>query len=327
MAKKQNELLYIKILSLIAEDISQPRICQLLKISRQNFNFYKKQLIFKGLISSQDGGFISLNTITEEGKTYLVKASCKSINRDSSVTFTGAGQIPQIEYGHFDNIHQLSFLFNIRREAALWMPNETQLNNDVKKNFDRFGDIGITIFKGRGDKAVSLQMQLRILARDPHEATWRAYQKVMGFAQYLMESVGFDLGYPVLNRKPHYTIKGDPAVDEISKRMLIHTDRGHIDRSHDTGEMEYYTPDRAKRYIEMPDTLEELKTKVDAGLSIDRELIDAINSLTDSNTALKEAIRGSIGAMGSPAAQQPQRAPDAPQEQQKEDVYGPPMYS
>lgn len=290
MSKAINHEMYVRILRLIMDGESQPMICKYLKISRQNLNFYIGKLRLWGFIRSQDGGAITLNEITDKGKEYIINKTCKSDLRGSHETFTD-----QADLGHFDNIHDLSFIFNIREYAEIWMPNEKQLNNDVKVRSDMFGDTRITIFYGKNNKAVSLQMQIRIKADDPHEATWRAYQKVMAFAEYLYKTVGITLGYPVMNRKPHYTIIGDAAVNEISKRMIIHTDKGHIDRSHDTGEMEYYTPERAKQYIQMPEILESLNAKVDQSIQTDAQMITAINKLAESNISLKDAIMQGMG--------------------------------
>lgn len=305
MPKKGDKTIIIRLLTLINDGVCQAKYPAYLGLSRQNIQYWLKMMRQDGLIVIQVKGFTVINEITELGKDYLVKNVKNLVKIPGTATpaiFTGSDK----EAPRFHNIHDLSFLFDIRKEAEIWMPNETTLNNDVKARWDWFGDTRITVFHGKNGKAVSLQLQTRIEDDNPHRATWLAYQRAGRFSQMLTERLGIELGFPVLNRRPHYTIRGDKAVDEISKRMTIHTDVGHIDRSHDTGEAEYYTPDNAEKYLKMPMTLDEHSQKLDT--------INATLQRMETNGQQQTEILGRVANVlegKAPAPQEP-KAPDKP---------------
>lgn len=250
--KQKNLSMYLNILDNLAPEelgLCPTLLAKRLKISTANLHFYIVKLLKDGYIIPGLRGRIKLYHITEPGLRELAKLRIKVCPSESMQTL--------IPNPSFDNLHNLSFKFNIKKHGFIWMANETQLNGMIKK-YDWFKDDLITLYGGK-DYYTSLEIRMRIMADSPHEAIWKAYQRAFRLADMIMDTYGIELGYPVINRKPHFTITNDRTIEDISQKQRIYTDIGHIDRSHDTGHLEYYNPELAKDYIKMPLTLAEVR--------------------------------------------------------------------
>jgi len=216
---------------------------------------YLSALESRGLISASFRGRIKPYVLTQEGLEFLRDSGSKRFLSGGLDELLKSFTLSAIQTPRFEELHNLSFKFDIRRLGDIWMPNEVQLNNWVKK-YDWFGDALVSVY-GKS----SLEVRFKVKCRDPHEATWRAWNQVLRFAEAFQRAYGVELGYPVMNRRPvHYTHRSDGAVEELSKGGVTYVEGvGHIDRSKDTGELEYYSPEDSKKYILLPRSVDEIK--------------------------------------------------------------------
>jgi biotin operon repressor len=72
MAKNKNDVLYLRLLTVISEGVCQAKMPKLLGISRQNLQYYINRLREGGYIEIENKGFTVINRLTEKGKEHLV---------------------------------------------------------------------------------------------------------------------------------------------------------------------------------------------------------------------------------------------------------------
>jgi predicted transcriptional regulator len=263
----RNIPLRISILKLIAEGNYPSEIARLCDTSRQNVSRYIKDFLEKGHIKLDVSSVADFYKITQPGLDNLAKLLMSQTNE--ALTTVNASSQPPLKHLHesftkpsdlprFDNLHNVEFKAKIKKDAEIWFPNETQLNNWVKK----WGYMkGVLVEK----TTQYVHFRMRYEASSSDEAWVRAYQVLFELITHLEGQYGMDLGHPITTRVPHHTIVGDSVAEEVSKHGPVYLkDVGHIDRSHDEGELEYYTQDDVKAYIRMPRTLAGIRAHQEA---------------------------------------------------------------
>lgn len=201
---------------------------------------------------------IDIYNITKEGSDYLAflllnqttpsKSKVKVSSEGLRETFTRKEDLPK-----FDNVHNLQFTVELRKEAEIWFPNERQMNN-WKAKYDWLGGVYVE----RTPK--NLIFRLSVKAFNEWEALAKGYRIIFRLMDQLETAYGIELGHPIMTRKPHYTIVGDKVAESVADSMTVRVkDIGHIDKSKDTGELEYYTPELVGDYIRLPVTVKEIR--------------------------------------------------------------------
>jgi len=85
-------------------------------------------------------------------------------------------------------------------------------------------------------------------------------------------------GMPRLVREPHYTIHGDP-VAKVQQAPVYVPGVGHVDRSVDEGEIEYYTAKLTEDYIKLPMTVGDIRKEQATQRRVLNELVTAVDDL------------------------------------------------
>jgi hypothetical protein len=245
------------------EGVTPTQISEKFKLSKQNVNYYLKKLL----------------------ENFTIKKGIKSIGtfycKNSAGLEGGVKFLPKVftvkkPEARFDNMHNIWFKLKIRKDADIWFPNETQMNNWVKQ----FGWYGFV--KVAKNSKSSIEIRFRCdRQRDPYEATMSAYKILYGMIDLLERTYGLELGHPQMVKRPHYTIRGDPVAKKV--KGAVYSENGHIDHSHDEGEVEYYDSKDVKSYIELPIAVRRLE-------EMNKVILKSITVLADSQVVDKTII-------------------------------------
>lgn len=287
--RSPNTAIYAMILRCIKdENVTLPKIAELCKISKSNLSFYLGKMVERGLLRIMVEKPRHYH-LTELGGQELSKLELDLKGSQQTLTTF----LPDLsDKAYHDNLHNLSFKYEIIKHGDLmWLPNEKQLQNMIER-WGHIGGVKVSLF-GKRENPSSMEIRFRLEDRDSHRAMTRAWEIAMNLGKRVMKEYSMILDYPVCNRRPHFTIKGDPDVERIAERMTVYVPGiGHIDRSHDEGELEYYTAEYAKERILMPirtkelqDGVQRIEGKLDA-------LVNAIGGFTDKVTETLNTVKG-----------------------------------
>jgi hypothetical protein len=107
-----------------------------------------------------------------------------------------------------------------------------------------------------------------------------------------------------LSTKPHFAVL-DPVVNCLTSNITLSEPEYKVDASEGHGEVEYFTPERAQAFIEMPDLIQKLQThiqeqdrilqgfskNIELHLKVEMDTNAAINELRDAIKELKSNVR------------------------------------
>jgi hypothetical protein len=247
---------------------SNSQIRKYLKVSKQLVNYHLRELISERRIFKYK----------EKGVTlYRVKSTGSQGGRN-----TLPGKAKQTEPVYFDNLHNVQFSITVRKDAPLKLPYKAIMNNVTREYGWLANKFLVNIVRNKEGKSISLDIRFRIDEEEtPEGAKAKAWEWVHSVAQYMEHAFGFELGQPQMVRKPHYTIRGDPVAKKV--KGAVYSENGHIDHSHDEGEVEYYNSKDVKSYIELPIAVRRLE-------EINKVILKSITVLADSQVVDKTII-------------------------------------
>jgi DNA-binding PadR family transcriptional regulator len=240
----KSKILLYDILIRIDRNESQDEIRRWYGWSKQRLYYYISKLKKAGIIKIKVRDKIALYELTEKGKVFF-KEHIQYLN--SSI------RLHNIEY--IANIESLGTITHEKewklRGILNRLKRETNCTMVWNNNTMRF--IVSSLF---GTNAFQLMEDSKNIVRN--------------IIKNLELEFGLKIGELTLNRKPHFAIK-TPIAEQFSNNLEITTDEGKIDASEGYGEIDYFTPESADAYINMPKTLKQL----------DQKLVPAIDRLTE----------------------------------------------
>lgn len=231
-------------------------------MSPQNMNYYLKLLKKEDYIECYVKSTVSFYRIKKPGSGFLLQTKKNSSETPEKVFSHAEKSVP-----HYDNLHNIHMVVPIIKQGDLaWEPTEKQMKNWTKKYF--------VLEPYRVEKhGHSISVRFRLDGeKNPWESTVKAYKSVFFLCKLIEDTYGFVFGLPKLVREPHYTIKGDPIAKDQDKPVYV-PGVGHMDKSVDEGELEYYSPKTTELYIRQPLSIEQIREQ-------QRVVIDVMNQLT-----------------------------------------------
>lgn len=271
---------HIEILKRISDGKYPSQIAEEIGITKQNMNYYIQSFKNKGYIELDVRDVADFYNLTPMGVKYLGKlliaqldsgkSKVKVIPEGVRETFTSSADLPK-----FDNLHNLQFKAQIRKDVELWFPNTKQMKSWLSK-YDWFGKIYV-------EKTTrNLIFRMAVTATNEWEALAKGYQAIFRLTDLLESTYGLELGHPISTRKPHYTIVGDKVAEAISDHMNVYVpDVGHIDKSKDRGELELYTAEDIGTYIRQSRTIKEIREHQMTQQGQLNEVIELLDHLVD----------------------------------------------
>lgn len=219
----------------------------------------------KGTISYHLKNLIKHNFIIKEErflkeKKYIYPKTSKGLVTFYNITKAGSTFLAGIEVGVFERVVRLHNLY-VKYPIIVSPKIEVNWRKVQMTNWTQLlgSEMGLRIRKNPR----SIEIIAKVVSgKDPYELYYQARHECDLVATHLQSKFGMSLGVGEISRKPHFGVY-DPVAGKVTERFELSDDVAKMDRSEGRGEIDWYSPDKAKDYLLMPGRLAQVMRELD----------------------------------------------------------------
>jgi predicted transcriptional regulator len=235
---------------------------------RQRIHYYISKLISLGLIQEKFRSSIKIYELTSECKNFI----------------TGCNQLLTFNI----RLHNVSYSYPIVKNSTMPYDKEISVLGYWNKQIKRINNV--TIEKTTQHIIIHVGS---LIGSDPFELLNKARSMADEIRILLEKDLGFQLGDPVLSRKPHFAVQ-DPIANKIVNHVQISTDQAKLDASEGLGELEYFDPQAVDNYIKLPEKVAALEKH----LIKQTHIMDQFSKNIELHLAVLSEIRDAVKKLG-----------------------------